>query len=252
MSYWAELAAPELRDLAGTGAIALWPLGSTEQHGDHLVTGFDLQSAEAVCVRAASALEPTGVVLPGQPIGASEHWLPLGATLSIRPTTLSHYALDVVRSVGEAGFERLVIVNGHAGNVGPVLSALGEFRGDTPKAELVSYWDLVDPDAIRSSCATDAGGIGHAGEIETSIGLYLDNGLTIHDRLPAPPGISLNEGIPGSRRPVFLRSPQPDRESPSGVYGDPSHANPELGKLVIESASRRLAEHCRALNAPST
>lgn len=247
MTRWAETAAPEVRELATLGAVALWPVGSTEQHGTHLVTGFDLASAQAVCDRAAAQTAPGVVVLPGLPLGASDHWLPLGATLSLRPATLTAVVLDVVRSLDAAGFEHLVIVNGHAGNVGPILSALGELSGGRPVVELVSFWNLLDSDAIAAASEVDAGGVGHAGEFETSIGLYLGQGLVVEERLPAPAGILLSDSVPGSRNSIFLRPPRPLEESPSGVYGDPRSARRELGELAIEGAARALAQHCGAI-----
>jgi creatinine amidohydrolase len=247
MARWAEMAAPEVSGLAGIGAVALWPVGSTEQHGTHLVTGFDLASAQAVCDRAAAQATSAVIVLPGLPLGASDHWLPLGATLSLRPATLTGIVLDVARSLDAAGFEHLVIVNGHAGNVGPMLSAIAELSGGRPIVELVSYWMLLDDEAVAAASKADAGGVGHAGEFETSIGLYLGHGLVVEERLPAPAGIPLGDGIPGSGSSAFLRPPRPLEESPSGVYGDPRPARPEFGEFAVEGASRALAQHCDAI-----
>ncbi|MFM7552862.1 MAG: creatininase family protein, partial [Actinomycetota bacterium] len=139
-----RLAAPEVRDLAAAGAPALWAIGSTEQHGGHLVTGFDRFSAEAVCVGAAERAGIDVALLPPLPYGASDHWLPLGATWSLRATTLVDVLTDVARSADHAGFRRLVIVNGHAGNIGPGLTALAEAGAGACRVEFVSYWTLVD------------------------------------------------------------------------------------------------------------
>src|SRR5690348_15939605 len=126
LTRFASLAAPELRELIASGAVALWPVGATEQHGSHLVTGFDLASATAVCERAVEQAAAQTILHPGLAIGASEHWLELGATLSLRPATLLAVATDVIRSVTRCGFARLVIVNGHAGNIGAMKSAIGD------------------------------------------------------------------------------------------------------------------------------
>jgi len=246
---WHELAAPELRRLASEGAIVLWPVGATEQHGAHLATGFDLAAATAVCERAAEALAPQAVLAPGLPFGASPHWLPLGATLSLAPTTLVSVIGDVIASVERAGFPRLVVVNGHAGNVGPIATALGATSESRLVVELVSYWTLPDPAELAAACDRDDGGIGHGGEIETAIALYLERGL-LRGPLPKEAGAPLGADRPGSRRTVFLRVPRPLEESPGGVYGDPRAARRELGELVISRAAEALIEHCRALRAP--
>ncbi|MBJ7249046.1 MAG: creatininase family protein [Thermoleophilia bacterium] len=236
----ALLAAPEVRALAAAGAPALWAIGSTEQHGTHLVTGFDLASAQAVCDRAAERCPRDVALLPGLPFGSSDHWLPLGATWSLSPTTLVSLVSDVARSAAAAGFQRLTIVNGHAGNIGPAVTAVGGLVADTTVVEFLSYWTLVDPERIKALSPSDGGGVGHAGEVETSIALYL-GGLAVDERLPAPAGKELSEG-PGSSDPI-IRAPRPLTEAPSGVYGNPTTATRELGELMIEAAADRLAAH---------
>lgn len=233
-----RLAAPEVRDLAAAGAPALWAIGSTEQHGGHLVTGFDRFSAEAVCVGAAERAGIDVALLPPLPYGASDHWLPLGATWSLRAATLVDVLADVARSADHAGFRRLVIVNGHAGNIGPGLTALAETGAGACRVEFVSYWTLVDGAEARALSPRDQGGVGHAGEVETAIALHL-GGLAVEERLPAPAGKALDEG-PGSPDPV-ARLPRPLDESPGGVYGDPGGATEELGRLMMEQAITRLA-----------
>ena len=236
----ALLAAPEVRALAAAGAPALWAIGSTEQHGTHLVTGFDLASAQAVCDRAAERCPRDVALLPGLPFGSSDHWLPLGATWSLSPTTLASLVSDVARSAAAAGFQRLTIVNGHAGTIGPAVTAVGGLVADTTIVEFLSYWTLVDPERIKALSPSDGGGVGHAGEVETSIALYL-GGLAVDERLPAPAGKELSEG-PGSSDPI-IRAPRPLIEAPSGVYGNPTTATRELGELMIETAADRLAAH---------
>lgn len=236
----ALLAAPEVRALAAAGTPALWAIGSTEQHGTHLVTGFDLASAQAVCDRAAERCPRDVALLPGLPFGSSDHWLPLGATWSLSPTTLVSLVGDVARSAAAAGFQRLTIVNGHAGNIGPAVTAVGGLVADTTVVEFLSYWTLVDPERIKALSPSDGGGVGHAGEVETSIALYL-GGLAVDERLPAPAGKDLSEG-PGSSDPI-IRAPRPLIEAPSGVYGNPTTATRELGELMIETAADRLAAH---------
>ena len=236
----ALLAAPEVRALAAAGAPALWAIGSTEQHGTHLVTGFDLASAQAVCDRAAERCPRDVALLPGLPFGSSDHWLPLGATWSLSPTTLVSLVSDVARSAAAAGFQRLTIVNGHAGNIGPAVTAVGGLVADTTVVEFLSYWTLVDPERIKALSPSDDGGVGHAGEVETSIALYL-GGLAVDERLPAPAGKDLSEG-PGSSDPI-IRAPRPLIEAPSGVYGNPTTATRELGELMIDTAADRLAAH---------
>ena len=242
-SAWGECAAPEVREAARAGRVALWPIGATEQHGRHLATGFDLAAAVAVCERAMELAPDRALRLPGLPIGASRHWLPLGATLALSAATVGRIVVEVAASVAAAGFSRLLIVNGHGGNEAPVLAGLDEL-GPEPVVELVSYWTLVDPERLAAACTVDGGRIGHAGEVETSIALHLGD-LAVDERLPAEPGKPLaRQGATGG-----ARIPRPLEESPSGVYGDPSVADPELGRLVIEEAAAGLARRLAGVGA---
>jgi creatinine amidohydrolase len=243
LTYFASTAAPELRDAIAGGAIGLWPLGATEQHGAHLVTGFDLASATAVCERAAREAASTVILLPGMPIGASEHWLDLGATLSMKPATLLAVIGDVIRSIDRCGFERLLIVNGHFGNMGVMNAAIGDLNDVKVDVEVMSYWMLVDAGRLAAACETDAGGLGHAGEVETSIALALGSELVVAERLPAPPGRPLHKGEPGGPAGSLVRLPRPLRDAPEGVYGDPSRARRELGEFVLAEAATALARH---------
>jgi creatinine amidohydrolase len=242
LARFAELTAPQVRSLAAEGAVALWPIGSTEQHGDHLVTGFDLASATAVCERAAAATSAPVVLLPGLALGSSDHWLPLGATLSLRPATLIAVLGDVIRSLADSGFDRVVIVNGHAGNAGAIATVTGDAALTGIRIESVSYWTLVDAARLADACVADQGGIGHAGEVETSIALALGGGLLGPGGLPGEPGLALAPGAPGGPGGGLARAPRPLDEAPGGVYGDPTVARAELGALVLDQAATALAE----------
>jgi creatinine amidohydrolase len=241
LTRFASTAAPDLRKLIADGAVALWPIGATEQHGGHLVTGFDIASATVVAERAAEQAAGEAVLLPGQAIGASEHWLDLGATLSLRPVTLIAVMADMIRSVERCGFGRLIIVNGHFGNIGPMTAAIGDADSFALAVEVVSYWQLVDSERLAAACVADQGGIGHAGEVETSIGLALD-GLVAEGRIPAPRGRPLAKGDPGGPPGRgTVRLPRPLTDAPDGVFGDPSRARRALGELVLTEASTALA-----------
>jgi creatinine amidohydrolase len=206
---------------------------------------MDMQAAEAVCERAIAQLRSArAVILPPLALGASDHWLPLGATLSLRGRTLTAVILDIARSVAECGFATLVIVNGHAGNIGPGVAAVGAWHDPRLAVEFVSYWTLVDSAELAVRCVADNGGIGHAGEVETSIAMHLGSGVLVGP-LPAAAGKALDDG-PGSRADPFVRPPRPTEEAPDGVYGDPRPASTELGAYVIETAALALARHLDA------
>ena len=126
---WAKLTAPEIRAVAARpDAFVLLPVGSLEQHGPHLPTITDTASAAAVAIRAAELVagDPPVLVLPGMWTGMSEHHLPFGGTISLNLAEFCGVLRGVVRSLRAVGFRRLLIVNGHGGNIDPLAVATRE------------------------------------------------------------------------------------------------------------------------------
>ncbi|MGA8117034.1 MAG: creatininase family protein, partial [Actinocatenispora sp.] len=103
------------------------------------------------------------VLAPTIPVGASDHHLPFGGTLSLSPETLQAVLLDLARSVAAGGGRRLVIVNGHGGNRGVchAAAAAASTRHGLAVGYL-DYWTLLD-------ASGDPRVPGHAGEFETSM-----------------------------------------------------------------------------------
>jgi creatinine amidohydrolase len=89
-------------------------LGSTEQHG-YLSVSSDVKIPLSL---ADAASQQTGVlVAPPLSFGVSPHFLAYPGTISLRVETLANVVEDIVRSVYRQGFKRLLILNGHGGNV---------------------------------------------------------------------------------------------------------------------------------------
>lgn len=246
---WARLTAPEIRAALAGPCVGLWPIGSTEQHGPHLATGFDYLAAAAVVDRTAAALGPRAVVLPLLPVGCSAHWMGFGATLTIGQDTMVSIIGDVCRSASDAGVRDLVIVNGHAGNVGAGMAAVGGLSGLLCRVHFASYWDFMG-DAAASVLTSDSG-IGHAAEIETSIGLSLGD--------PEDPGhlgdLIRPDGIPGPGTPYLeplgrtgvYRPVRVDPAGSNGVVGNPAAASRERGQKLVELAVAGLEAYCRSV-----
>ena len=126
---WARMTAPDLRAIAAReGALAILPAGSLEQHGPHLPVITDTASASAAAIAAARlvANDVPVAVLPGLWLGLSEHHLPFGGTISVDYAAYRAILESVVRSLRAVGFARLLIVNGHGGNIDPLAVACRE------------------------------------------------------------------------------------------------------------------------------
>jgi creatinine amidohydrolase len=89
------------------------PLGSTQQHGY-----LSLSTAAFCAVRMADdAAQPLGVpVCPVLSYGLSPSFMAYPGTITLRPKTYALVIAELLDSLLESGFRRILIVNGHFGN----------------------------------------------------------------------------------------------------------------------------------------
>lgn len=92
---------------------AVLPIGSCEQHA-YLSLQVDSILAERVAVEAA---QPLGVpVFPAVNYGISPYFMAFPGSITIRAETMMAFVRDILDGMREAGFRRMLIVNGHGGN----------------------------------------------------------------------------------------------------------------------------------------
>jgi creatinine amidohydrolase len=173
-----DLTRKEFRERIAGNVIrgAIVPTGATEQHNEHLEMINDSLHVAYVAEQAARRLHPQVVVATPVSIGVSEHWMAHKGTLTVRPEVFCEYVFDVCHSLQRGGLQHILILNGHGGNVKPLMRRLDEYR-DKLKIDLRfnSYWDVYDPALARQHM--ELGSLpGHACEFETSSMLALDPG----------------------------------------------------------------------------
>src|SRR4029450_7853709 len=115
-----ENTSPILATAVARDPVCLLPVGSVEQHGNHIPVGCDANSAAAVALRAAAGLETSErpvLVLPTLWYGYSPHHMPFAGTITLRSETFLSVVQDVLDSLLGQGVRRAVILNGHGGNV---------------------------------------------------------------------------------------------------------------------------------------
>src|SRR5262245_41683687 len=121
---------PEVTALLERPHVGVIPIGSTEQHGPHLPLDVDMRITSAMCEAAAITIaDGVGVAIPPPlPVGASEHHMRFHGTVSLDASTFAELLVQVGTSLVRHGFERLAIVNGHAGNIGAMQVAAARLR----------------------------------------------------------------------------------------------------------------------------
>jgi creatinine amidohydrolase len=188
-----ELTREEAKALAPE-AVALLPVGATEQHGPHLPVGTDSFAVEHVARRAAEIAgdRVPVVVAPTLPFGSSHHHLPFGGAMSLATETYYRVIVDLVESLIVSGFRRALVLNGHGGNHELIqLAARDLALKHQVDLAAASYW-LLAREALVATEAHRLGRLpGHAGAFETSLVLAL--------------------------RPDLVREPRPHRDGDFGM-----------------------------------
>jgi creatinine amidohydrolase len=241
----ARLTWTEAHDALARARLALVPVGSCEQHGPHMTLDSDLAIADGFARRLAAELGDDAVLCPAVPYGLSEHHLAFAGTLTLRTDTLLALVRDVVESLALWGVRRVLLVNGHGGNVDALRLAAREAARDRRALVGAVMWAVLAADAIADRAAGPR--YGHACEIETSVALALAP-RTVRAELvgsPAPPPAARPLAEPQDAR---LDVPVPfEAWTTDGALGDPRLATRELGEEIVAVALERAVALARRL-----
>jgi creatinine amidohydrolase len=207
----------------------LLPVGSTEQHGPHAPLGTDAIAAELIANKTAEATDRAVVVAPRIDLGVSEEHRAFDGTIWVRPDTFRATIRDAVKSLAHHGIDRVVIVNGHGGNV----EALAEVcrtltRGGEAHTVPFTWFDAVETEIP----------MGHAGALETALLRHARPELIREENIEtATAGAAerWGEWVSGANLAVDA-----DEFSDNGVVGDPSTGDAALGARLLERSTDAL------------
>ena len=104
------------------------PIAAVEQHGRHLPVFTDSMLLGEVVRMAASSLGDRVVWTPLLWLGNSHHHMDFAGTLSAAPRTYLDLLGDLIDNLVSHGFRRIVLLNGHGGNIVPAGQAVFEAR----------------------------------------------------------------------------------------------------------------------------
>ncbi|ARP73555.1 creatininase [Streptomyces pluripotens] len=239
---WNRMTAPELRARAAQGAPVLLPVGSTEQHGPHLPTGVDdFLSAEA-CRRAAAIMadhERPVVVAPSLWCGLSDHHLAFGGTFTLTLRTYHALLRDLCRSIITAGFGKILIVNGHGGNITALNAISNELTRELSTPIAVTSYFLAGLERTAEILETQPT-LMHACEGETSMIMAIAPDLVDRSRLAEATGPHI--ALQSDASHTFHVSRPFKEVTCSGVAGDARAATPEKGEAILDTCARAIAE----------
>jgi len=223
------------------GALAVLPVGATEQHGPHLPLGTDFLIVEHVTRAAAREARPDIDVLvaPTFQTGSSHHHLPFGGTISLATERYYGALRDMVAPLIESGFRRIFIVNGHGGNHELIELVVRDLAlSHACNLAAASYWELARESLAERVPDLGARLPGHAGAFETSLIMAL------HPDLVAGP---LPHRTTEELEPTTV-SPAPFRaerhgfwQSIDGYTESPDQASAERGQRLLEIITAAVA-----------
>lgn len=243
---WADLTRLDFAAIDRERAIAVLPVGATEQHGPHLPVSVDFDLAEAVALGSLPrvAADMTVIVLPVLAYGKSSEHGAVPGTVSLSAQTLIHVIMDIGRSLSMTGIRRLVLLNAHGGNAAVLEIVARDMKIECAMQVATCHWYAFN-EANRLTGETEqAYGI-HAGEVETSAMLALKPDLVALDRAENFANAAEEWqrtyrylGLAAGRgRPAWVIGDLNEK----GACGNASAANVALGKTLLETASRNFA-----------
>jgi creatinine amidohydrolase len=228
-----EMSWTEAKEYFMKADVAILPVGSNEQHGPQNPLGTDHLVAKAIAEETAKR---TGVVcLQVIPFGVSSHHKQFWGTICISPETFQNYVKEACLALSYYGIRKIVIVNGHGGNLPALLAMARELREKAVFVSIFQWWTAANkllPDLFKPEER------GHAAAEETSVNLALHPHLVNMDKAvdeePRKHAV-LTEGI-------TLPSDTVDRTD-SGVFGKSTTASAEKGKEVLGATVNELVKH---------
>lgn len=208
------------------------PVAALEQHGHHMPVFTDSLLLGEVMRRTKLQLADKVLFVPLQWLGNSHHHLDFAGTVSASPRVYLDMLIDLVECFIFHNFERLILINGHGGNIVPAQQALFEVRQKIRARNDIlllstTYWTLGSkPNANHPEFRQTE--MGHACEWETSMMLRIRPELV--GELADLPEIPHGRPFTPAHRAWITK----DRTAP-GHIGNPAHATAEKGEILFQT-----------------
>jgi len=218
----------EFCNIINTVQRAIIPVGSLEQHGEHLPVSTDSLIAENISRLVAEQIP--SFVLPPILFGVSYEHRPM-FNISVHNSTLSQILSDICYSLVENGMKNIVLINGHHGNSGVLQYIAQNLYGKIPNdisIHSINYWQLMESE------------FDHAGDVETSLVLAIAPELVRMEMAKA------NSNNLSKSKVAYSSMTNTPGSFPkitgNGVWGDPRNATANKGHKLLEEIVRNLVQ----------
>ena len=237
-----DLTSPQLRQVPRDATVVVAPIAACEQHSRHLPTFTDSLLVTAVAEGVEQRLPRQVLLLPTQWLGASAHHRRLGATLSAEVDTHIAMLCDLLTPLLEDGYQRVLVLNGHGGNIDTMNMALRRLQPRYRRCLLsaASYWQLAEKE-LAALAEGPRKTMGHACEFETSMVLALRPDLVRREEIRNDPPVE--EPV---LRGLYIAEDMKQRTD-HGAVGYPELASADKGRAFLDAAIGRTAEVVKAM-----
>src|SRR5690349_17342353 len=238
--FLGEMTNPEVEAFLKTHHTVIIPTGATEQHGPHAPLLTDVLIPTEIARRIAPKIG--ALVAPAINYTLSYPHVGFTGLVHIRIPTFMALVEDICVAFSNAGFKRIIFLNGHYDNTYAIAYACAnaaEKMSKEVKAFPLNYWDGLTAEEV-GEWMTLKNGL-HANLAETSAVLAINPALVDMDKanveFPPFPEYTVNTGPVHSA--YFFTSPGSVYwATKSGTWGDPRESTPEKGERYIEAGVR--------------
>ena len=241
---------PELKELIKSNALIILPVAQVEEHGPHLPLGCDTYIGTEIGKLISNELNkeiPT-LLMPTVWAGYSpKKMLKWPGTMRIRTKVIGDYVHDIIASLCEMGFKKIVVIDSHGQHRGILEVAIREIAD-----EYNTYCALTNPVTLFAEKFSEIrkspiGGTTHACEYETSLllafGYKIDmSKATDEDILNFKSEYFTADAI-GKKK--YFISTWGLQDSKSGIYGAPLKSSKETGEILIKEIVSNYVKLCR-------
>ncbi|MFL6278648.1 MAG: creatininase family protein [Vicinamibacterales bacterium] len=233
----ADLTWQQAADMLRPETVVVIPLGAgSKEHGPHLKLSNDAIFSDYLTQRAVDTADV--VVAPPLPYHYYPAFVEYPGSTSLTLETARALTVETVLSLAQFGPRRFYVLNTGVSTTRALEPAARQLAR---QGILLTFTDLAGRlDRVSAPIRQEEGGT-HADEVETSMMLYIDPASVDMRRV-------VKEYSP-SQGPLQLtrRRGGPGTFSESGVWGDPTLATRDKGRVIVEGLVAGILEDIEAL-----